>query len=195
MRQSLRMVLLLSLLALPAIPAAAQNPFLGEIDLVAFNFAPHGWASCNGQILPINQNQALFALLGTTFGGDGRTTFALPDLRGRRAIGFGQGPGLNPYTLGQLGGEETVSLTISQMPSHNHIPQAATALGTAPGPGGNVWATQSQVFLYSLAPSGITPMNAFAIGAAGGGQPHENRSPFLVLNYIIALQGIFPSRN
>ena len=195
MRHSLRTLLLLSLLALPAIPAVAQTPFLGEIDLVAFNFAPKGWAFCAGQLLAINQNSALFALLGTTYGGDGINNFALPDLRGRRAIAFGQGSGLSSYTLGTVGGEESVTLTIGQLPSHNHIPNANRLTATAPGPGGNLWSTQTQVFLYSNAPAGTLPMSSLAIGSAGGGQAHENRSPFLVLNYIIALQGIFPSQN
>lgn len=194
MRRSL-IVLLLVLMALLAIPAVAQEPFLGEIDLVAFGFAPKGWAFCAGQILPINQNQALFALLGTTYGGDGQITFALPDLRGRRAIGLGQGPGLQNYSLGQTGGEETVTLTLAQLPSHTHSAQAFSGLGAAAGPGANFWASQSQVFLYSNAPSGTTSMAGAAIGAAGGSQPHDNMPPYLVLNYIIALQGIFPSQN
>jgi microcystin-dependent protein len=186
---------LLSLMVPLAIPAAAQEPFLGEIDLVAFNFSPKGWAACNGQLLPINQNQALFALLGTTYGGNGQTTFALPDLRGRHAIGFGQGSGLASYSQGQVGGEESVTLTVGQLPAHTHTAQASSAPGTSPGPGGNYWASQNQVFLYSNAPSGTTAMAASAIGATGGGQPHDNMPPYLVLNYIIALQGIFPSRN
>lgn len=195
MRRS-SIVLLLSLLVLLAIPAAAQEPFLGEIDLVAFNFAPKGWAMCNGQLFPINQNQALFALLGTTYGGNGQTTFALPDLRGRRIVGMGQGPGLQNYNLGQVGGEESVTLTISQLPSHTHLPQASSAPGSAAGPGGNFWASQNQVFLYSNAPNGaVAAMAPAAIGSTGGGQPHNNMPPYLVLNYIIALQGIFPSQN
>ena len=151
-------VLLLSLMILPAIPAMAQEPFLSEIDLVAFSFTPKGWAQCNGQLLPINQNQALFALLGTTYGGDGRVNFALPDLRGRRAISMGQGPGLSNYNLGQTGGEESVTLNLSQLPIHTHTAQASSAPGTAPGPGNNVWASQSQVYLYSNAPASRTSM-------------------------------------
>jgi microcystin-dependent protein len=189
------MVILLSLVALPAIPAAAQTPFLGEIDLVAFNFAPAGWEFCDGSILPISEFTALFSLLGTTFGGDGKTTFALPDLRGRRAIGFGQGPGLQSYTLGEMGGEETVTLTLGQLPNHGHTPMASNSLGTAPGPGGNVWATQTQVFLYSSVPTSTVAMSPSAIGSTGGGQPHDNMPPYLVLNYIIATQGIYPARD
>jgi microcystin-dependent protein len=115
-------------------------------------------------------------------------------LRGRRAIGFGQGPGLQNYILGQLAGEETVTLTINQLPSHTHSPQASTALGTATGPGGKFWASQSQVYLYSNAPTGTTSMAFSAIGSTGGTHSHDNMPPYLVLNYIIALQGIFPSR-
>jgi microcystin-dependent protein len=194
MRRSL-IVLLLSLMVLPAIPALAQEPFLGEIDLVAFNFPPKGFALCNGQLIPINQNQALFALLGTTYGGNGQTTFALPDLRGRRAIGFGQGSGLSNYTQGQTGGEESVSLTVGQLPAHTHTAEASSAPGTSPGPNANFWASQSQVFLYSNAPGGFTNMNPETIRSAGSSQPHDNMPPYLVLNYIIALQGIFPSQN
>jgi microcystin-dependent protein len=194
MRHSL-MVLLLVLVALPAIPAAAQEPFLGEIDLVAFDFAPKGWAICAGQILAINQNTALFSLLGTTYGGDGRTNFALPDLRGRRAISSGQGPGLANYALGQIGGEEFVILGVNQLPAHTHLAQANSSLGNSVSPTGHYWASQSQVMLYSNAPTGVAPMAGQAIGNTGGSQPHNNMPPYIVLNYIIALQGIFPSPN
>ena len=194
MRRSL-ILLLLSLMVLPAIPALAQEPFLGEIDLVAFSFPPKGFAECNGQLLPINQNQALFALLGTTYGGNGQTTFALPDLRGRRAVGMGQGPGLQNYSLGQFGGEESVTLNVAQLPSHTHTAEASSAPGTSPLPTAHFWASQSQVYLYSNAPLGFTSMNPEAIRSTGGSQPHDNMPPYLVLNYIIALQGIFPSQN
>lgn len=194
MRRSF-LIFLLGLLALGAIPALAQEPFLGEIDLVAFNFAPKGWAQCNGQLLPINQNQALFSLLGTYYGGNGIQTFALPDLRGRRAVGMGQGPGLSNYNLGQSGGEEAVTLNLSQLPQHNHAARASSAPGASPSPLGNVWGSQSQVYLYSNAPLSMVPMSSMAIGATGGGQAHDNRPPYLTLNYVIALQGIFPSRN
>jgi microcystin-dependent protein len=178
-----------SLVALLAVSATAQTPFLGEIDLVAFNFAPHGWALCNGQILPIAQNQALFALLGTTYGGNGTTTFALPDLRGRRAI---SSDGTHP--LGQLAGEESVTLVLNQIPSHSHTFIANSAPGNALGPGSHYWASASQVNLYSTS-AALTALSPLAIGFAGGNQPHDNMSPYLVLNYIIALQGIFPSQN
>jgi len=181
--------LLFGMVVLLAVSAMAQEPFLGEIDLVAFGFAPKGWALCDGQILPINQNQALFSLLGTTFGGDGQRTFALPDLRGRRAIGSS-----NAHTLGQAAGEEFVTLVVSQIPAHSHTFVANSAPGNALGPGGHYWASASQVNLYSTGNS-LTALSPLAIGFAGGNQPHENRSPFLVLNYVIALQGIFPSQN
>ena len=187
--------LMLGMMAMLAGTAAAQEPFLGEIDLMAFNFAPRGWAMCNGQLLSIQQNTALFSLLGTTYGGDGVQTFALPDLRGRRAVGAGQGPGLSPYVIGQSGGEEVVTLTVAQLPQHNHLPIGDSGIGTSATPGGGFWSSQTQVFLYNNAPLSTVAMSSQAIGTTGGGQPHDNRSPFLVLNYVIALTGIFPSRN
>jgi len=188
--------LLLGVAALLAISgaASAQTPFLGEIDLVAFNFAPQGWAFCDGQLVAIQQNTALFSLLGTNFGGDGITTFALPDLRGRRAIGQGQGPGLQNYDVGQAGGEETVTLTLNQIPVHSHSFAASGAPGGSKGPGGNFWGSASQVNLYSTPGHGPANMAPQAIGATGVGGPHDNMPPYLVMNYIIALQGIFPSR-
>lgn len=189
-------LLFVGIMTLMAMPATAQSdPFLGEVDLVAFNFAPKGWAMCQGQLLAINQNQALFSLLGTTFGGDGRVTFALPDLRGRRIVGQGQGQGLSPYTMGQRGGEEAVTLNISQIPSHTHQVQASMAVGTTGSPTGGYWASQTSTNLYSNAPTSTVALSPLAIGSAGGGQPHDNMPPYLVLNYIIALQGIFPSQN
>jgi microcystin-dependent protein len=195
MRNYFLTLLLLGMTAWVAVPASAQNPFVGEIDLVAFNFAPQGWAICQGQIVPINQNTALFSLLGTTYGGNGTTNFALPDLRGRRIISAGQGPGLNNYNLGDTGGEETVTLTVAQMPSHTHQVNANTAVGTALGPGGNVWASQTSTSLYSNSPTATANLAPQAIGVSGGSQSHENMPPYLVLNYIIAMEGIFPSRN
>lgn len=180
---------LFSMVVLLAVSAMAQTPFLGEIDLVAFGFAPHGWALCDGQILPINQNQALFALLGTTYGGNGTTDFALPDLRGRRAISSG-----GTHTLGQFAGEEGVTLVLNQIPAHSHTFVANSAPGNALGPGSHYWASASQVNLYSTSAS-LTALSPLAIGFTGGNQPHDNMPPYLVLNYIIALQGIFPSQN
>lgn len=159
------------------------TPFIGQITLFAGNFAPRGWAFCQGQLLSIAQNTALFSILGTTYGGDGQTTFALPDLRGRVPLQQGQGPGLQSYVLGQKAGTETVTLTVNEMPAHNH-----SITVTAVPPGGTIPAVDGQ-----LTP---TPLNAFeASGMTGGSQPHNNLQPYLALNYIIALQGIFPSRN
>ena len=167
-----------------------MDPFIGEIRLVPFNFAPRGWAICAGQLLPINQNQALFALLGTTYGGDGRTTFALPDLRGRIPIGAGQPPDGSDYPLGATGGQETVELTTGQLPGHSHPVNASSAAATSKSPataypaGGGAYAGQRNV-----------RMKAAMIGLTGGGEGHENRQPYLSLNYIIALQGIFPAQS
>jgi microcystin-dependent protein len=172
----------------PRAHAQASEPFLGQVLIVSFNFAPRGWVSCNGQILPINQNQALFSLLGTTYGGDGRTTFALPDLRGRVPIGSS-----DVFPLGLTGGEEEVTLTIGQMPAHSHPLLGQSALGTSANPTGGVWAAQSRLQVYSSA-SPDSVMGGASISPSGGGAPHDNRSPYLAINYIIALQGIFPSR-
>ena len=196
------LILVVAVMALGSIPASAQaSPFVGEVDLVAFNFAPVGYAMCNGQILPISQNTALFSLIGTFYGGDGKTTFALPDLRGRRVVGMGQGPGLSTYDLGQSGGEESVTLLVNQLPKHSHPVLANTAVGTSLSPTNNYWASQTSTNLYSNAPNPNLPtsgttvaMSPAAVGLAGQTLPHENRSPYLALNYVIALQGIFPSR-
>jgi microcystin-dependent protein len=182
-------------LLLFAVPAHAQgDQFVGQIQIVSFNFAPKGWAFCAGQLLPINQNQALFSLLGTQFGGDGITNFALPDLRGRMAIGQGQGPGLANYTVGQTGGEESVTLTLNQLPAHSHAAMASSGAASALGPGSSEWAATT-TYLYSSTASTLVPMNSGTVGLMGGGQAHENRSPYLAMNFIIALQGIFPSRD
>jgi microcystin-dependent protein len=185
-------LLLLGVLILSAIPATAQ-PFLGEVDLVAFNFEPQGWALCQGQLLSISQNTALFSLLGTQFGGNGQSTFALPDLRGRRIIGQGQGPGLSSYNVGGNGGEENVTLTIQQIPAHSHAPNANSAPSGALTPEGNFWGSQNALALYSTSFSPVN-MAPSLIGATGGGQPHGNMQPYLVMNYIIAMQGIYPAR-
>lgn len=181
----------------PRVAKADGDPFIGEIALVPFNFEPMGWAFCNGQILPIAQNQALFALLGTTFGGNGTTTFALPDLRGRVPLhsGLSVGPGLSPYALGQNGGVEAVALLASQMPAHNHALNADSANGTSDTPANAIMGKNaSGVPQYSGA-APTTAMAAAAIAPAGGNQPHENRPPYLALNYIISLFGIFPPRS
>ena len=166
-----------------------EDPFIGEITLMAFDFPPRNWAQCNGQILPIAQNQSLFALLGTTFGGNGTTNFALPDLRGRVAMGVG-----NTHTLSERAGAETVTLLQSQMPAHTHSPNCSSATGNQAAPGGNTWAKSTNDNLYSSA-APDTAMNAAAVQSAGGGQAHENRQPFLALNYVIALAGFFRSRD
>ena len=164
------------------------TPYLGEVKIVAFNFAPKGWALCNGQFLPINQNQALFSLLGTMYGGNGQTTFALPDLRGRTPIHQS-----NNYTQGQAGGEVAHTLSISELPTHTHVLNGTSTAGTGLIPVGNLLATGATQ-LYAP-PGTLAAMNAASVGNTGGSQPHENRQPWLTLNIIIALQGIFPSRN
>jgi microcystin-dependent protein len=168
------------------------TPYLGEIRMVAFGFAPKGWAACNGQSMPINQNQALFSLLGTTFGGDGRTTFLLPDFRGRAPIEAGSQPGTPTYNYGQPGGEELHTLTSQEMASHTHMAIASNASNTVGSPSGNFWATGPAQ--YATSPIN-TPLATNAIGNNVGGQGHENRSPYLVVNFIISLTGIFPTRN
>jgi|SRR5262245_5366908 len=165
-----------------------SNPYIGEIRLVGFNFAPAGWALCDGSLLSIAQNDALFALLGTTYGGDGQTTFALPDLRSRVPMHQGNG-----HTLGEVGGTESVTLTTNQMAAHGHVPQARNA-GAVTGPAGNVWANSAALqFAPPSAP--LQPMNAGAVGSTGGSQPHDNMLRFQAINFVIALEGIFPSQN
>ena len=167
-----------------------SEPFLGEIRLVSFNFPPSGWALCNGQFLPINQNQALFALFGTTYGGNGQTTFALPDLRGRTPISFSAS-----FALGQTGGEEAHTITSSEMPAHNHVVTGNDAAATTNTPGSTTrLANSSPVNLYS-AFSNPTTMNPGKILNVGGSQAHNNMQPYLTITFIVALQGIFPSRN
>lgn len=163
-------------------------PYIGEIRVVSFGFAPKGWALCNGQLLPINQNTALFSILGTTYGGDGISTFALPNLQGRVPIHFDD---INFY-LGQNGGEVSHILTTLEMPAHSHVPTASPNNGDSVGPSGNSWANGGQA-TYAASPN--VAMSPQAIGPNLGGQPHENRSPYLTLNFVIALTGIFPSRN
>ena len=171
-----------------------SQAFLATIRLIGFNFAPVGWALCQGQTLPIAQNPALFSLLGTFFGGDGQQTFNLLDLRGRVAVGEGQGPGLSSYAQGQTGGMETVSLNVAQAPAHTHtMMAAANVTAPNPGPGLALGTPATAVRLYGAnSPTALSPGS---IGSFGSSAPHENRQPFLALNYIIALQGIFPSQN
>jgi microcystin-dependent protein len=164
------------------------QPFLGEVKLISWNFPPKGWAFCNGQLLPINQNQALFSILGTMYGGNGQTTFALPDLRGRAAIH--QGPAFN---IGQNGGEEFHTLVTGEMPSHNHIVKASDTQGDKNTLQGDILAREVGVPYGAF--GSTTNLNPTTVTNVGGSQPHENRQPFLVVNFVIALQGIFPSRN
>jgi microcystin-dependent protein len=165
-----------------------MEPFLGQLALFAFDFMPKGWAVCAGQLLPINTNQALFSLLGTTYGGDGRTTFGLPNLQGRVPIGSGQG-----YTIGQAGGEELHTLSLQEVPTHNHTLQADNAPAAARP--ANALLAQTSQNLYSQAGTGNTTLSQNSVGITGGSQPHENRSPYLVMTWCIALVGIYPSRN
>src|SRR5688572_6897087 len=162
------------------------EPFLSEIRLFSFVFPPKGWALCNGQLLPINQNQALFSLLGTTYGGDGRVNFALPDLRGRVPIHVGPG-----HILGQRGGEQAHTLTINELPAHNHVAQASAAAGTQNVPASNMMLSQRAAEIYRPA-SNLAPMVAGTLANVGGSQAHLNMQPFLTINFCIALQGIFP---
>jgi microcystin-dependent protein len=163
------------------------EPFLSEIRLMSFVFAPRGWALCNGQLLPINQNQGLFSLLGTTFGGDGRVNFGLPDLRGRTPIHVGSG-----HTLGERGGEQAHTLSIAELPTHNHLLQATSATGTAQIPTGNLLARDTN-FLYHSPDGNTAAANPASVANIGGSQAHLNMQPFLTISFCIALQGIFPS--
>jgi microcystin-dependent protein len=170
------------------------TPFIGQVIPVPYDFAPQVWALCNGQLMAIAQNTALFSLLGTSFGGDGKSTFGLPNLQGRTAICAGQGTGLSNYDLGQTGGSDSVTLSLSQLAAHTHGALAFGRAGDTNSPSGADWARPATDTPYgSSTPPGA--MSAAATSSAGGSQPHENRQPYLVLNYIIALQGIFPSRS
>jgi microcystin-dependent protein len=172
-----------------------SNPFIGEIRMFGGNFPPVGWAFCNGQLIPISQNDTLFALIGTTYGGDGQNTFQLPNLQSRIPIHDGQGPGLSNYIIGQDGGVEQVTVTTANLPAHSHTVVADAGTGTATSPAGNVWANSTGAKQFTTAASNTT-MNAGSIGQApGGSQPHDNMVPFLAVSFIISLFGIFPSRN
>jgi microcystin-dependent protein len=164
------------------------EPFLSEIRIMSFQFAPKGWALCNGQLMPINQNQALFSLLGTTFGGDGRVNFALPDQRGRTPIHVGGG-----HTLGEKGGEQAHTLSIAELPTHVHVANGSSAAGNAAPPANNLLAG-TPALIYN-APASLVALQPGTITNTGGSQAHLNMQPFLVLNFCIALQGIFPSPN
>ena len=165
--------------------------FIGQLILASFNYPPKGFATCNGQLLPINQYQALFSLIGTYYGGNGVQNFALPNLQGRTPIGYGTS---GSPALGQVGGEETHTLISSEVPSHTHQLEGTSMAASSPSPVGNVFGTTSTVSCYTAA-AGLQPMNGTSIANYGGSQPHENRQPYLVMNWCIALSGIFPSRN
>ncbi len=173
-----------------------MDPFVAEIRIFPFNFAPKGWAFCHGQILPISQNTALFSLLGTTYGGDGKSNFALPNLQGSAPMHPGQGPGLSLHDLGETGGSETTSLLESEIPSHTHLLMGNPTTASKSLPIGKSFARGSAMTPY-LAPAGapLVSMASQAITPAGGGQPHNNLMPYLTLNFCIALQGVFPPRS
>ncbi len=166
------------------------EPFLSEIRIMSFAFPPRGWALCNGQLLPINQNQGLFSLLGTTFGGDGRVNFALPDLRGRTPIHVG-----GSHTLGERGGEQAHTLSIAEIPTHTHVANATSAAATTNTPTASLLLAQSTASQLYTAPAALTAMSPGEITNVGGSQAHLNMQPFLTLSFCIALQGIFPSPN
>jgi microcystin-dependent protein len=178
-----------------------SDPFVAEIRIFPFNFAPKGWAFCNGQLLPLSQNTALFSLLGTTYGGDGKSNFALPNYQGNVPMFYGQGPGLSLYDIGQESGSQTVTLLDSEMPAHPHQLNATTAAGTGNDPNGTMFAdgdwsfqgSSGKVQYYTVTAPGVT-MNTQAIGFTGSSFPHNNLMPYLTLNFCIALQGVFPPR-
>ncbi len=168
------------------------DPFVAEIRIFPFNFAPKGWAWCNGQLLPISQNTALFSLLGTTYGGDGKSTFALPDMQGNAPIHAGQGPGLSLYDLGQMGGSETVTLLQSEIPAHSHSLSASAEAGDTNLPSGNFTGTGSSIY---APPNQLVGMSPQALAIAGGSLPHNNLMPYLTFYFNIALQGVYPPRS
>ncbi|MFN8531781.1 MAG: tail fiber protein [Anaerolineae bacterium] len=169
-----------------------SNPFIGEIRMFAGNFAPNGWAICDGSLVAISENETLFNLIGTTYGGDGQSTFALPDLRGRIPVHQGQGPGLQNYVIGQQAGTETVTLTVNQMPSHGHPYVGTLNPAAATSPNNSVFA-RAAGDVYTSDLSSMSPMAPQSVSQIGGSQPHDNVMPYLVINFIISLFGIFPS--
>jgi microcystin-dependent protein len=171
-----------------------MDPFVAEIRIFPFNFAPKGWAFCDGQILPLSQNTALFSLLGTTYGGDGKSNFALPNMQGNAPMHPGQGPGLSLHDLGETGGSDTVSLLESEIPSHSHGFVTSQADGISRLPGGNLAANMIGVNGYAAPSGGNVTLSDNALAPAGGDQPHNNMQPYLTLNFCIALQGVYPPR-
>ena len=173
-----------------------SSPFIGEIRMFGGNFAPAGWAFCDGQLMPISENDALFTLIGTTYGGDGQETFGIPDLRGRLPMHAGTGPGLSTRTIGENGGVESVTLTTQQIPTHNHAPLAVSGNGNQSTPQNGVWAGVTTSIYTSNPPDPVN--NAFKNtlgGIAGGSQPHDNLMPYLAISFIISLFGVFPTQN
>ncbi len=171
------------------------DPFVAEIRIFPFNFAPKGWAWCDGQLLPLSQNTALFSLLGTTYGGDGKSNFALPDLQGRAPMHPGQGPGLSLHDLGETGGSETVSLLESEIPAHSHAMSAQNVpLGTVQTAGGNTFSRPASGNLYNKVGPAVVAMSDQTLAPAGGDQPHNNMMPYLTYYFCIALQGVYPPR-
>ncbi|MCR8631207.1 phage tail protein [Paenibacillus radicis (ex Xue et al. 2023)] len=174
------------------------EPFVGEIRMFTGNFAPRGWAFCNGQLLPISQNTALFSLLGTNYGGDGKSTFALPNLQGRAPMHQGQGPGLSIHDLGEAGGQEVAPLIASELPAHKHELQYGVSTGSKESPSGALWTDvkgRRPVHAYASGTTSLTPMSAQAIQTTGNNAPHNNMQPYLTVTFIIALQGVFPPRS
>lgn len=181
--------------AFPQTATAGLEPFIGEMMMTGANFCPRGWTDANGQLLAVSQNQALFSLLGTTYGGDGRTTFGLPDMRGRVAIHTGQGPGLTNRKQGGKGGMETHTLNVNELPSHTHNLMASNATATSKAPNGKVLAKAKRNVYAPSSPGSLSQLAPISIGTVGNSQPHNNMQPFLTIRYCIALQGIYPSRN
>jgi len=193
-RQTVVLLVVVLLVIAASVPAMAQEPFIGEIRFVGFNFAPTGWLPCDGRLLPIVQYQALFSLLGTYYGGDGRTTFGIPDMRGRVAVGAGQGVALTNRTNGDNGGQETVTLTIPQMPKHTHNLKAYSGTANSSAPTANIPANSPSGAVYSNQTPDTT-LRSSVVTTTGNNQPHENMQPYMTMTCIIALEGIFPSRN
>jgi microcystin-dependent protein len=172
-----------------------SNPYVGEIRMFGGTFAPAGWAMCQGQLMAISQNDTLFTLIGTTYGGDGQTTFGIPDLQGRAAVHMGQGPGISQaYQIGEKGGVETVTLNVNQIPIHNHNVTVSQDLANAPSPANQVYAQSTQISMYTQDQASKF-FNPSELNPIGGSQPHENMQPYLVITFILSLFGVFPSQN